>query len=264
MPEARRLCLIENNEVAPDHFELVFPLTDHLAKVKPGQFVNFLCRKNDCNDPLLRRPLSVYAVDGDRFSVLFRVVGRGTAFLAALRPGEFVDVLGPLGHGFDLRSISMSSVALVGGGVGTPPLFYLSQTLHALGIGQRVIVGFASNRQVIAVDRWKEMGMTPIVTTDDGSAGKKGLVTDALEEIIENHQVDSVFTCGPRPMLKAVADLCIRSNVPCQVAMEEWMGCGVGACLSCVHRVKGGSGSTEWARICVEGPVFPGEKVVWS
>lgn len=268
MSEHARVRLIAIDEVAKDHFQLVLPATPALARATPGQFVNLLCRSEVTHDPLLRRPLSLYWSEGDRLGLLFRVVGRGTRLLAQLSPGDEVDLLGPLGTGFRFTHLDASSaVLLIGGGVGTPPIFHLSQRLHALGVPHRILLGFATRQQVIAVDRWHALGISPTVTTDDGSYGRKGLVTEPLQEAIAAGGVTGVFACGPRPMLRAVAQLCGAADIPAQVAMEEWMGCGVGACLSCVCPVDDArreGGEPRWARVCVEGPVFDGQKVVWE
>lgn len=264
MPHVVTLPILANNEVAKDHFELVFPNAPQFEGARPGQFVNVLCRSDETYDPLLRRPFSFYRMGNDQFSVLYRLVGRGTRLLSRMKPGDTIGVVGPLGNGFDLSTIERSApVVVIGGGVGTPPIFHLSQTLRDRGIDHQVIVGFATEKQIIAVDEWRKVGIEPIITTDDGSVGLRGVVTDPLREIIAKGGVKAVFACGPQPMLRAVAALCKDHGVACQVSMEEWMGCGVGACLSCVRRIKV-DGVPRWVRLCVEGPVLDGAKVVWS
>jgi len=273
MPEQLRLQVLEHRMVAPGHFELVLPLERGMREAAPGQFVNIACRAEGALDPLLRRPFSVYWVEGDAFAVLYRVVGRGTRLLSQVKAGDFVDVVGPLGRGFDIEPFAQASkrgerLVLAGGGVGVPPLYFLSQRLSEEGIPFTVAVGFAGRDQIVAVDRWRARGVEPAISTVDGSAGRRGLVTDLLEEAFaaaaHDGRVAGVFACGPVRMLAAVARIAAERGVPSQVAMEEWMGCGLGVCLSCVTKVRGEGGSLEWARVCREGPVFDGAKVVWS
>lgn len=255
--------IVAQREVAEDHFELELVRPDELGEPVPGQFVGVLCRDGEGYDPLLRRPFSLYRVEADTFSILYRASGRGTRILTRARAGDKVDVLGPLGSGFDLSAAEAGGRAiLVGGGVGVPPIFHLSQALGQRGVTVDVCVGFASARRAFGLADWRRLGVEPQVATDDGSLGRRGYVTELLEEALGRGPAP-VFACGPRPMLAAVARLAQGAGAPVQVAMEEWMGCGVGACLSCVCLVRSEHG-TRWARVCREGPVFDGSKVVWS
>lgn len=258
--------IIDHREVAPDHWELVFPKAKGFQQAEPGQFVMLLVRQDQAMDPLLRRPLSIFRVGEDRWSVLYRVVGRGTAALSAFRPGDLVDCVGPLGRGFTFDDLEEGTpVALVGGGIGVPPLYFLSQRLLKVGIVPEAFAGFAASSQVVAVRQWEELGVTVRVATEDGRIGHKGLVTDLLEDRLKQGNVRRVFACGPRPMLRAVAAIAHRYGASCQVAMEEWMACGLGVCLSCVVRVRVSEGGpAAWARVCREGPVFDAREVVWA
>lgn len=271
LPEVIRLPVLDHREVAEGHWELVLPLEGGLADVVPGQFVNVLCRDIAAYDPLLRRPFSVYWANGDRFGVMYRVVGRGTRLLSRLRAGDTVDLVGPLGRGFDwlpFKDRQGGRLVLVGGGVGVPPIYFLSERLKADGLSHTALVGFAGAKQIVAVDRWRSGGVEPGIATVDGSVGHPGFVTDLLQAALEQRDfgapVMGVFACGPAAMLAAVSEICKRHEVPCQVALEEWMGCGLGVCLSCVCKVQGETGEPEWARVCREGPVFDGAKVVWG
>lgn len=266
MPERNVLEILDHRQVAPGHWELVLPRTGALEKVAPGQFVMVLARDSNAFDPLLRRPFSIYRVEEDRWSFLYRVVGRGTSLLASLRPGDAVDCLGPLGRGFAFDDLEQGDpVALIGGGVGVPPLFFLSQRLLQANIIPEVYAGFASSSHVVAVADWQALGIAAKVATDDGSLGHRGFVTELLAERLARGKVHRIFACGPRRMLSAVASIAHQQGIECQVAMEEWMACGIGVCLSCVIRVRDGvESSARWARVCREGPVFDSREVVWS
>lgn len=263
MAQRSLLEIVDHRPVAPGHWELVLPKTESLAKAAPGQFVMLSARGPSSYDPLLRRPISIYRVEESSWSVLYRVVGRGTAALATLKPGDVVDCFGPLGRGYVFHDLEEGApVALVGGGIGAPPLFFLSQRLKEAGIIPEVFVGFATSAHVVAVADWETMGVAVRVSTDDGSRGRRGFVTELLAERLTRGRIRRIFACGPRPMLKAVARMARDEEIECQIAMEEWMACGIGVCLSCVVRVRAGSGEA-WARVCREGPVFDGREVVW-
>jgi len=266
MPGRYRLEILQHRQVAPGHWEIVLPAVDGLVHSAPGQFVSLLCRSSESCDPLLRRPFSIYRVGEESISLLYRVVGRGSRALSRFREGETLDCVGPLGRGFSYGDLpSGASVALVGGGIGTPPLFFLSQALLTRGIFPEVYAGFATAEQVVVVEEWRRLGLLPQVSTDDGSIGERGFVTQLLERRLACGGLDRIFACGPYPMLRTVAHLAQRYGVPCQVAMEEWMACGLGVCLSCVVKVvSGDDAGGKWVRVCREGPVLDASKVVWS
>lgn len=263
MRGAYRTEVLFQRQVAADHWELVLRKEGALRSAEPGQFVNVAVPGGESFDPLLRRPFSFFREGDESISLLYRVVGRGTRRLAAVQEGEELDLVGPLGRGFEYRSLDGPAL-LVGGGVGVPPLFHLSQRLVARGCDHAVLVGFSTRAYALALPEWEALGVEVRVATDDGSLGEAGLVTRLLEERLREAPVQRVFACGPRPMLQAVAAITGRYGVPSQVAMEEWMGCGLGVCLSCVVRVKAAGDTTQWARVCREGPVFSGDEVVWS
>lgn len=263
MAGAYRAEVLSHRQVAVDHWELVLKKDGALHSAEPGQFVNVAVRGREAFDPLLRRPFSFFRESETSISLLYRVVGRGTRRLASVREGEELDLVGPLGRGFEYRSLDGPAL-LVGGGVGVPPLFHLSQRLVAQGREHTALVGFSNEAYALGLSEWRELGVEVRVATDDGSLGKAGLVTRLLEERLKEAPVRRIFACGPRPMLQAVAAIAGRFGVPSQVAMEEWMGCGLGVCLSCVVKVKPGGGEVRWARVCMEGPVFSGDEVVWS
>jgi dihydroorotate dehydrogenase electron transfer subunit len=197
---------------------------------------------------------------------VFDVVGAGTRALAGLRPHDVVDALGPLGRPFDPPDAPAGCV-LVGGGYGTAPLFFLATELRARGCRIDVVIGAATAGRLLDATAAERLGDSLTVTTDDGSAGRRGLVTDPLPELLAGTGAERVYACGPMPMLAAVSRVAAAAGVACQVAVEEQMACGTGICFSCVLPVGGesrGSGPTQMARSCLEGPVFDGAAIAWA
>jgi dihydroorotate dehydrogenase electron transfer subunit len=192
------------------------------------------------------------------FEIVFDVVGAGTRALAGLRPHDVVDALGPLGRAFDPPQAPAGCV-LVGGGYGTAPLFFLATELRARGCRVDVVVGAATAGRLLDAVAAERLGHSLTVTTDDGSAGRRGLVTDPLPELLAGTGAERVYACGPMPMLAAVSRVAAAAGVACQVAVEEQMACGTGICFSCVLPVGG-----RMARSCLEGPVFDGTAIAWA
>ncbi len=218
---------------------------DTSAISAPGQFVNILL-----DGLFLRRPISVCNVEGDCLTIIYKVVGKGTEQMSAMKQGK-LDVLTGLGNGYDLQK-SGSSPVLLGGGVGVPPMYLLARKLIEQGKTPRVILGFNTKDEVFYEDAFKALGAIVTVTTVDGSYGLKGFVTDAL-----NQQDYSYFyCCGPEPMLKAVYK---ASKTSGQMSFEKRMGCGFGACMGCSCKTLTGN-----KRICKEGPVMEKEEIIWE
>lgn len=213
---------------------------------RPGQFVNIALAGR-----YLRRPISVCDYDADSITLIYKVVGEGTAQLARMRPGERLDLLTGLGNGFD-TAVAAERPLLVGGGVGVPPLYNLAKTLLAKGLPVQVVLGFNTASEVFYAGEFRALGCSVVVATADGSEGVKGFVTDALAGL----DFDYFYACGPLPMLRALA-----LATPCdgQLSFEERMGCGFGACMGCSCRTLTGH-----KRICKEGPVMQKREIVWS
>jgi dihydroorotate dehydrogenase electron transfer subunit len=274
-----------------EHFELALAL-DEFPPAVPGQFVQVLCQTPDSalgRDPgaaILRRPFSIgglrRAAKGIELDLLGRVVGPGTAWLDRRSPGDEVSILGPLGRGFTAPR-NGESVLLVSGGIGLPPIRWLAESLANTGVSCTSIVG-AQRRSLLpvrisqtpaadgaattCVEEFSQLGIPTAVTTDDGSCGLRGRVTDAIEQFFRTHPArDSlrVYACGPEPMLRAVADLCARQQVTCELAMERVMGCGMGTCQCASYR-----STTPLERglalcpCCTEGPVFDSRRIRWA
>jgi dihydroorotate dehydrogenase electron transfer subunit len=217
---------------------------------------------------LLRRAFAVYDVKergvyGGTVDVVFSVHGRGTAWLAERRAGDKIDVVGPLGKPFRLPK-TPATATLVGGGYGAAPLLPLAAALRERGCRVDVVLGAGSSDRLFGQLEAKRAATSLTVTTDDGSAGKRGRVSDVLPDVLARTRSDVVYACGPMPMLRAVADLAAAHGIPSQVAVEEAMACGIGVCMTCVLPVVGDDGLTRMVRSCVEGPVFRGDRLRWE
>lgn len=236
-------------------------------QTRPGHFVA-LAVGDRTSSMLLRRSFSIYrtaerGVYGGTVEIVLAVHGRGTAALAELRPHDAVDVVGPLGRPFMLPR-DPASATLVGGGYGSAPLFSLAEALRARGCRVDVVLGAASEDRLFGVLDAKRMADSVVVTTDDGSAGVRGRVSDVLPGVLARGRTDVVYACGPMGMLSAVSAIATEHGAVAQTAVEEAMACGIGVCMTCVLPVVGDDGVTRMVRSCVEGPVFRGDRVRWG
>jgi dihydroorotate dehydrogenase electron transfer subunit len=234
---------------------------------RPGHFVAVQVGGAD-SSMLLRRAFAVYEVKdrgvyGGTVEFVFSVHGKGTAWLARRRPQDRIDVVGPLGKPFRLPKTA-ANATLVGGGYGSAPLLPLATALRERGCRVDVVLGAASSDRLFGQLEAKRLASSLTVTTDDGSAGERGRVSDVLPAVLERTRSDVVYACGPMPMLRAVADLAAAQGIPSQVAVEESMACGIGVCMTCVLPVVGDDGATRMVRSCVEGPVFRGDRMRWD
>ena len=235
--------IISNRKIAKNTYETVLggDVSDITA---PGQFVNI-----KLDGFYLRRPISVCDAENGKLTIIYKVVGKGTAYMAELAEGTELTVLTGLGNGYDL-SVSGDKPLLIGGGAGVPPMYMLAKKLIAQGKTVTVIMGFGSADEVFYKEEFEALGARVIIATADGSCGVRGFVTDALPE-----EYSYFYTCGPEPMLKALYDRTVTSG---QLSFEERMGCGFGACMGCTCKTKYGN-----KRICRDGPVLVKEEIIW-
>lgn len=256
--KVERKCKIVSKTQMGDAIYMVLEVGDMVRTsfATPGQFVHIKCG----DGLLLRRPISISrwtgSSTGDTMTIVFEVRGEGTLWLAERQEGEFLDVLGPLGNGFSMDR--EGRYLLVGGGIGVPPM----QGCAAVTEGKSTaILGFRSEDRAILLKHFELLCTKVLVATDDGSLGYHGFV-DALvrQELEKEHHYQGVLACGPKPMLKNVAKAAAEFGVPCQVSMEERMGCGVGACLVCAVAMRDGTVK----HVCKDGPVFNAEEVDWD
>jgi len=236
-------------------------------RTRPGHFLNIGIGGEE-SGLLLRRSFAIYQVQsrgvyGGSVDIVIGVHGKGTQWLVDRRRHDYLSIVGPLGRPFTLPKEPANCI-LVGGGYGTAPLFMLADQLRERGCRVDVIAGAATEEKLFGTLEIKRAASTLTVTTDDGSLGVQGRVTDVLDDIITKTQADVVYACGPMGMLSAVADIATARGVYSQCSVEESMACGVGVCMTCVLPVIGDDGITRMVRSCVEGPVFRGDRVRWS
>lgn len=218
-----------------------------VALAQPGQFVQI--KNGEGLSPLLRRPISVADVNLEKniISLIYKVIGEGTKSFAKAKSGDQISVIGPLGQGFSLHA---KKPLLVGGGLGIAPLIYLTRALCPNPI--EVLLAGRSFRDMFWQELFTQSCQAVHITTDDGSLGTKGTALALLPELIDKNNYDCIYTCGPEPMMKAVAKLAAEKNIPCQISLEKYMACGLGACLSCSCATPTG----QRVKVCTDGPVF--------
>ena len=241
--------------IAKNTYQLDVELdSSQLEKIKPGQFIHV--RVSHGSEFMLRRPISVANIDLElnKLTVIFKVFGAGTEVLTHLKPGELIDMIVPLGNSYPIENLKIKHALLIGGGVGVPPLYYLAKSLIEQGISVTTIIGFQSEEDIFYQKEFEALGEV-YVATDDGSAGRKGFVTDVLKH--EELNFDYYFSCGPAPMLKSVKNY--LQYFPGYISLEERMGCGIGACYACVVESSDGD---NYKKICTDGPVFEASEVL--
>ena len=249
MKVKEKCTVISQDCIAKDIYSLWLQTEQIAAQARPGQFVSVYC--ND-GGHLLPRPISLCEINQEKgtLRLVYRVVGKGTEMFAALKAGDSVEVLGPLGNGFPMEEAEGKRVFLIGGGIGVPPMLETAKQLK----GEPVLV-MGYRDELFLTDEMKKAGEL-VIATEDGSAGTKGNVLDAIRE--NDLKADMIFACGPKPMLRALKAYGLENNIPCYVSMEERMACGVGACLGCVCQSTevDDHSQVKNKRVCKDGPVF--------
>lgn len=244
-----------------DYFLLSIDVPEVGREARPGQFV--MVKVAGGPAPLLRRPLSIHDAGKDGIELFFRVAGQGTEILARKKPGDPLDLIGPLGKGFTVsEGVKGKKAYLVGGGRGIAPLYFLARELGAHGVRATVFYGGRRLADIPLRDKFERAGIELHCSTDDGSFGFGGLVTGLVGRELDTTKPGIIYACGPDAMMKALAALAAKHGIPSELSLESVMGCGIGACWGCVHRIRTESGDG-WTKICEEGPVFPGERVLW-
>ena len=262
--------VLSNKNITLNYFKITLNAPEICQDAQPGQFVHIKVTAG--YDPLLRRPFSIHDTRDEKFEILYRVVGKGTDLLSRKEKSEKLDLLGPLGQGFELKE-NFRTIILVAGGIGVAPLYFLAKRLlnHDSKIGGKaptksrrpkitLLLGAETRKQILCAQDFKNLGAAVKIATEDGSWGYKGLVSDFLAETLFRYsKPDVVFACGPVPMLKKIAQLSRKYRLLTQVSLEQTMGCGIGACLGCVVSTPEG-----YLRVCTDGPVFRVNQILWD
>lgn len=228
---------------------------------KPGNFVEI--RVNENLDPFLRRPISIYNLDKENriLEFIFQVKGKGTEILSKKAEGDLIDIIGPLGSG-TFKFEGKKNIAIIGGGIGIFPLYELAKQAKNSGINIHTYLGFRNKELVTLEKEFEKVSSKLIITTDDGSYKEKGFAINFLKDDLNNENFDGIYACGPLPMLKAVKKLAEEKEIPCQISLEEKMGCGLGVCLGCAVKTAASTKENpEYVHVCKAGPVFDSKLV---
>ena len=274
-----RAKVIKNIEVTKNYYKIILSCARIARLAEPGQFLQVKLSEGD--EPLLRRPLSVHRLSSQQrtakkkpnsIELLYEVVGRATGILSQKKTGDYLDVIGPLGRGFDYSAQALkrsSAQVLAAGGMGVAPLMFLAEVL--IKRNTIVLIGAKTKKHILCEEEFKKLGCTVRIATDDGSRGFKGKVTDLLRKVLRNKQYarrnTQIYACGPRPMLKEISCISQAQSIPAQISLEEHMACGIGACLGCVVKTQYARRNMQYEfqykRVCKEGPVFNADEIIW-
>lgn len=245
----------ENSRLHKNYCLLKLTSDTTLPEMIPGQFVEVLVDNSPTT--FLRRPLSINYIDKatNEMWLLIQLIGDGTRRMATYKPGDTVNIMLPLGNGFTIPTEKNQNLLLIGGGVGTAPMLFLGAVLKNAGLTPTFLLGARSKDDVLQLEQFSQFG-TVYITTEDGSLGEKGYVTN--HSVLKNIRFDQIYTCGPKPMMVAVAKYAASESIACEVSLENTMACGIGACLCCVEKTVDGH-----ICVCTEGPVFNIDKLTW-
>ena len=250
---------ISHLNVTGHYYRLQIHSPQICKKARPGQFI--MLKTGETLDPLLRRPFSIHKINKDKtIDVLYKVVGKGTRLLSGLKKDAEIDILGPLGNGFTINK-KIKSHILVAGGIGIAPLLFLAQELSKDKKNRIILFAGARHKEdILSVQDFKRLKAEIKISTEDGSIGKQGLISELFEVFLTGHNESNsvVYACGPKGMLREISRLASIKGISCQVSLEERMACGLGACLGCATDTKGG-----YKYVCNDGPVFEAGEIVW-
>ena len=255
--------ILSNEEVAEAHYLLRCECAEIAQHARPGQFIHVMISQD--TGMLLRRPFTIYTVEGHEITMLYQIIGEGTRQLSQMLEGSQLQVLGPLGNTFDLTTKPEPAI-LVGGGAGIASLMLLAVALRQRDIQTIGLVGAQHHARLLSVADLESIGIAVHIATDDGSIGHHGYVTDVLSGLLSESDwsCPTIYACGPHGMLSAVAKIAADFEVPAQIAMENRMGCAMGVCLGCVCPVRIAPNRVEYQRVCTEGPVFNATDIAWD
>lgn len=261
----RVTCPIIDRRREGAYLSLIAAAPEIAERAEPGQFVNV---RVEARASLLRRPFSIYRTSrhgawADTVQFVFDANGVGTGWLAEQGPNDTLDLMGPLGTPFPLPE-PRTTCLLVGGGYGAAPLFFLAERLQRRVQRVDMLIGAMTAERVFNPIEARRLSASATFTTEDGSFGRRGRVTDVFDEVVDDCRSQLVYACGPMPMLRAVAHRAAMRQLPCQVAVEEHMACGIGVCWTCVVPVRDTDGHVHLRRSCIDGPVLNGARIAWE
>ena len=263
MPERSIRNIVSQTEICPGHYQMVIDAPEIAAEAEMGQFLHLKWAAETNSDPLLRRPISFNEIDREhgQLTIVYRVIGRGTKLLATLEAGDKIDLMGPLGTGFSIPE-EKNNFLVVGGGMGIAPLLDLVENLLVADKEVTVLLGAEKKEQLLNLKQYQELDVELKTATMDGSLGYQGFVTDLLADLTA---IDYVYTCGPEVMMETVQEWAREEEIEGQASLEERMGCGTGACLSCVCKIKVATESGwEYQKTCTTGPIFALDEVIFD
>ena len=255
--------VLSNENIGSGYFKMGLEAPSIAKSAKAGQFAQVRC--SDTLEPFLRRPFSIHRLKTQNaIEILYEVIGKGTELLARKKKGDFLKVLGPLGNGFTLpraKGDKRQTAILITGGIGVAPLVFLAEVLAKKKIKMTVLIGAKTKKTLLCEKDFKNLGAKVHIATDDGSKGYKGFVSGLFQKILQANR-STIYTCGPQPMLKSIADICAKNKIKCYASLEEEMACGIGACLGCAVRVKGKGIACKF--VCKDGPIFDANEIIWG
>ncbi|MEW6556922.1 MAG: dihydroorotate dehydrogenase electron transfer subunit [Elusimicrobiota bacterium] len=266
--------IVAKKQLAEKHFLITFYSPEIAHSAKPGQFVMI---KIDNEKTFLRRPFSICGVNKKTFDIVFKVVGCGTEVLSRCQVGDSLSIIGPLGNCFPSHILHLTSpISLVAGGTGIASLLFLAKhlsTYSLIHISTAVFIGAKTKKEILFKKEFKKLGCKLFISTDDGTLGKKGLISDVFANHLTtyppNHLSTAVYACGSKPMLKQIAEISKKYKLKCYISLEEKMACGIGACMGCVIKtIKNEKlkmkNNYEYKRVCKDGPIFDAEQIIWE
>ena len=241
--------ITKNLQLSDDTYLISLNCREVAQKALPGQFISILCE-----NLILRRPFSIANVDNDIVQIIYKIKGEGTQYISKLKTGNNLNIIGPLGKGFNITN---NNSLLIGGGVGIAPVMYLSKVLEEKRIPYHLLAGFRSMIDIPGLNKEK----TSIVT-EDGSSELSGIINNHLEEFINRYKPEKIYACGPEPVLKFIVNMTDKYNLEAEVALEKKFACGIGVCMGCTIQITENN-EIKNRQICKDGPVFDGKSVVW-
>ena len=248
--------LVKKEQLKDDVFHFSVKAPSIVENSKPGHFIEI--KVSDGTEPFLRRPISIHNLNREDgiLEFIFQVKGKGTTILSKKEVGDKIDIVGPLGYG-TFQYQDYQKLGIIGGGIGIFPLYELAKCAKKDGKEINTYLGFRSKEFVLLENKFRDVSDNLTLTTDDGSYSKKGFAIDYLKKDIEDGKIDSIYACGPLPMLRAVKKLAEEKDIPCQISLEEKMACGLGVCLGCAVKTSSSTNDTpQYMHVCKAGPVF--------